>query len=389
MFAFCGCGGLEMPRLGEVFTGRVRDVSSAGAGIVEHPGGRVFFVSGVWVGEEARFRITGFRNRFGYARLEELLTPAQERVTPRCAHHGSGSSDCGGCPWQFVDYGAQLAAKENRLKAALSPLGLADKPLPIWPSPRPYGYRNRAQLKTDGERIGYVAAGSRRIAPVEDCPILTDRNRTHLRELLEQLPNSRWRPRKRGRWTTLDMDEEGVSIDRRRPFRQGNSDQNLRMRDWLKARLAPLDRRLPVLELFAGSGNFTEVIADTGFEHIVAVEGVGEAIDRLRARGLPGVETWRQDLFADGAWRRLGRNLEEVGILVADPPRRGIENARGLATAARKCRNLVYVSCDPATFARDLGVFLEAGYSALEIQPLDQFPHTPHVEMLAHLQRDV
>ena len=208
-----------------------------------------------------------------------MLEPSSARTTPRCAHHGTGREDCGGCPWQFVSYEAQLEAKEERVRQALSRLQHPAEIAPIQGSPDVFGYRNRAQFKTDGRKLGYVAASSRQLAPIADCPILTPGNRATLQELLHSLPNKALRPGRNKDWTTLDIDEgigaAEVVPNRRRPFRQGNSAQNLRMREWLAARVSELDPDRTVLELFSGSGNFTEVLVQAGFARIVAVEGRG------------------------------------------------------------------------------------------------------------------
>lgn len=380
-----------MPAINEQFTATVRDLGTDGNGIVEHPDGQVFFVAGVWPGETARFAITGFRQRFGFARVLELLETSPARLPPPCPHHGTGSADCGGCPWQFASYRAQLEAKQQRVRQALARLQPAVEVAPIWGSPDIFGYRNRAQFKTDGRKLGYVAAGSRQLAPIADCPILTPANRATLQALLQSLPNKRFRPGRKQDWTTLDIDEEisaaEVVPNRRRPFRQGNAAQNLRMREWLGARAGQLDPGRTVLELFSGSGNFTEVLVAAGFARILAVEGVEDSVQELAARKLPGVEARRYNLFAEGDCTRLQEQARDASILVLDPPRDGFRLAGLLLTKKHRLRDVFYISCDPATFARDIEIFKSAGFRAVEIQPLDLFPHTPHVELLCWLQR--
>ncbi len=379
-----------MPALNERFTARVRALSSEGSGIVEHASGQVFFVPGVWLGELGEFRITGFKKRFGFAVLDTLLEPAPERVAPPCPYHGFAAGDCGGCPWQFVAYPAQLAAKEARVRQALARLVAAERIRPIRGSPRQLGFRNRAQLKTDGKRIGFVSPGSRQLAPVEDCLILSDHNRGSLRALAATLPNPSFRPPRGQDWTTLDIDDgigpDEVAINRRRPFRQGNDPQNAWMKAWLGERLAALDAASPVLELFAGSGNFTEVIAARGFDRVLAVEGSGEAVAQLAARNLPGVATLVANLFSDEGLDRARRGLADAEVLVLDPPREGLRNIAALLGKKHRLRELFYVSCDLATFTRDLGVLVDAGFAVVEVQPLDLFPQGPHVELLAHLR---
>jgi len=380
-----------MPAINEHFTASVRDLASEGNGIVEHPNGQVFFVPGVWKGETGEFRITGFKKRFGFAELVRLLEPAAERIEPACKHQGFGAGHCGGCPWQFVSYDAQLEVKESRVRRTLARLGIDKAIKAILPSPQVFGYRNRAQFKSDGNILGYVAQGSKTIAAISDCPILSDHNRETLASLLASLPNRQFRPPQKGSWTTIDIDEDigynDVSVNRRRPFRQANSAQNERMRAWLSQCVADMDKGAPVLELFAGSGNFTQVLSLAGFEQILAVEGVREAVDNLNHRALSGVTTAIADLFSENSVRSLATTARATKVLVLDPPRDGFRHSDVLLQCCPQLSHILYISCDLATFSRDLQVFLEGGFTAQEVQPLDQFPHTPHVEILAWLSR--
>ncbi len=381
---------MQPAALHQEFTARVRDLATDGRGIVEHPTGQVFFVSGVWPGETARFRVSGFKQRFGFAQLVALLEPAPERVTPPCPHHGVGERDCGGCPWQFMDYRAQCVAKEHRVRKTLVRHGIDERIASLRPAPDVLGYRNRAQFKTDGRQLGFVAAGSNRLAPIKDCPILTAHNRSTLHTLLGQLPNHAWKPQRKHGWTTLDVDDDmhasEVVTNQRRPFRQGNNAQNSFMRLWLAERLQRLDPSRTVTELFAGSGNFTEVIAACGFHSIKAVEGVAESVAQLAARELPGTSALCHNLFVEAECRQLQARTADSSVLVLDPPRDGFKHIASLLPKKHGYRDVFYISCDVATFSRDLQVLLEAGLTVRELQPLDLFPHTPHVELLCWLQ---
>ncbi|MAC35832.1 MAG: hypothetical protein CME38_19845 [Haliea sp.] len=380
-----------MPRLHELFTARVRDLASDGSGIVPHPDGQVFFVPGVWPGEFAQFRVSGFRKRHGFAQLVALEEAHPERMQPPCVHHGVGPGHCGGCPWQFMSYPAQLAAKEARVRQALAGLGLDTEVRPVLPSPLTLGYRNRAQLKSDGQSLGYVASNSRQLVDVQDCPILSRHNRETLATLRERLPEAAWRPARKQDWTTLDIDEDlavgQASINSRRPFQQGNSAQNQRMRDWLRQTVDALPGDWPVVELFAGSGNFTEVLSARGFAHILAVEGQGEAIDRLAARNLPGVRSLACNLFQAAGLAQTRQALAKPRLLVLDPPRDGFALMPEALAGWKSLAVVLYIACDVATFRRDVRHLLEAGFTTEAIQPLDLFPHTPHVELMASFQR--
>jgi 23S rRNA (uracil1939-C5)-methyltransferase len=378
-------------QVGDVFEGRVRGVSSEGLGVAEAPDKRVFFAPATWIGDRARFRITELKRRHGLAEVVEMIEASPARVEAPCAHHGWGERSCGGCPWQFVAYESQLAAKEDRVREALRRARIDAEVSPIIASPKVFGYRNRAQLKTDGRELGFVAVGSRRLAPIEDCVILNDKNRAHLRALRAELPNPEWKPQVPHPWNFIDIDEdfrrEDLVLNKRRAFRQGNSDQNAAMRAWLASQVAAVPASWKVLELFAGSGNFTEVLAERGFAAIAATEVVDVALEALRAKQLAGVSCFAADLFQNKAYPFLKRAFPDADLLVLDPPRDGLKEKEGLLKAYPNLKAIASISCDLATFTRDLGDFLAAGFRVREIRPLDQFPHTPHIEIMAWLER--
>lgn len=374
------------------FEGRVRSMASDGRGVVEGPEGRIYFVPAVWIGDFARFEIVENKKSFGRARVVEFLEFSTSRVQPECPHFGWELGRCGGCPWQFVSYEAQLQAKQERVLHALKKLQLDPAIIQkIWPSPKIWGYRNRAQFKSDGNILGFVSASSSTIAPIQDCLVLSDTNRSTLRDLLKKLPNPAWKPSRGWDWITLDIDEDlradAVQPNKRRPFRQANEHQNGAMKEWLRTHLARLDKSSHVLELFAGSGNFTQVVASEDFELVCAVEVVDAAIKELKDLKLPNVITVEANLFEVSAYKKIRSLLSRADVLILDPPRDGLKDKTGLFKEFPSIKTVGYVSCDLATFARDLRDFIEQGFRVLEIQPLDQFPHTPHIEIMAWMQK--
>jgi 23S rRNA (uracil1939-C5)-methyltransferase len=374
-----------------LFEARVQGLTDTGEAVVNHPDGRRFFVPGAWPGELVGVRPIEVKSQYGRGELAAVLEAAPERIESPCPHQGFTAERCGGCPWMMVNYTAQLAAKQARVERALARLQSDLQVAPILAAPQPLGYRVRAQLKTDGRELGFVAAGQHHLAPVQDCLVLTDHNRGTLRELRAQLPNSDWRPARQDNWTTLDLDEsvsaDSISINRRLPFQQANAAQNQAMRQWLADRVAPLSKQARVLELFAGSGNFTQVLATAGFNSITAAEVVQEAVTALAEQQLPGVSPVLCNLFDTAAFQRLLQDNGAAEILVLDPPRDGLKVREGLFGKRSRLREIFYISCDLATLCRDLQEMLTAGFVLIEAQPLDLFPQTPHVELMVHLRR--
>lgn len=379
------------PAVGEIFSAEVRDLTSEGSGVVSHPSGRTFFVDGVWPGESGGFRVTGLRGRIGFAEVSHLDTASPNRQKAPCPYHGHSISHCGGCPWQFIAYREQLKAKQYRIEKELARADIFDGIKTIWSSEQEFGYRNRAQLKTDAARVGYVSGRTNKLVPIEDCLVLSDKNRQTLAEIVTRLPVVEWRPTKRNDWTTLDMDEsvnvDSLSVNKRLPFQQANSRQNEKMRQWLNEKLALLPRESSVIELFCGSGNFTEVIARRGFREILAVEGVSEAIEILNQKQLPNVSTLTCNLYDELGLQRVHQYSKKAQILVLDPPRDGMKIKQPLFKKNNEVKDIFYISCNLSTFVRDVKDLIELGYRVVEIQPLDQAPHTPHIEVLCQLAR--
>ena len=376
--------------LENTFTATVKDMASDGRGVIKAPSGHVVFVAGVWVGEQIRVQIAKDASGKRQAVLLEILQASSQRITADCRYHGHSVDNCGGCPWQFVTYRAQLDAKQARVMAQFQRLGVKHCIEPIIASPSSLRYRNRAQLKTDGCELGFVAAKTNRLIDIEDCLVLDDNNRQILSDLRAQLPKPDWAPAKTESWNTLDICAENpdqtVSFNRRLPFRQANSAQNHSLKDWLREQLKNLDRGASVLELFAGSGNLTRVIAELGFQRVVAVDAAGDGIRQLLAQAWPAVEALAADLSDSSSFERL-RKIVEPEVLVLDPPRDGFRVRGDLFENQSKLRDIFYISCDLATLCRDIEFLQSRGFKVRQVQPLDMFPQTPHVEVLVHLRK--
>ena len=376
-----------MPPRVDAFELIVRDLASDGRGIGEAPDGQVIFVPGVWVGERVHVK----RIRRGQStdvQLVEVLLANPQRVEAQCEHHREGQ--CGGCPWMFIDYQAQLSAKAKRLTKAVSALSsVRQKPM-IHPSARRLGYRNRAQLKTDGKVLGYVRANSHDLADIASCAILTDVNQGQLSRLRSELPKREWRPQPKQKWVTLDIDDQRdqALVNQRQPFRQANDDQNQVMCEWLAETLASLGPTASVVELFCGSGNLTSVLAGSDLiEKIIAVEGDSLALEALVSRGLSGVDTERRNLFDPADIGVLLDALSGGSGVVLDPPRDGLKEREAFSSLFAKAPWTIYISCNLATWQRDAHFLQKLGLNLTRVEGLDMFPQTPHLEIMSVFER--
>lgn len=373
----------------------IASLAAGGDGVGRLPDGRAVFVPFTAPGDRVRVRVVESRGRFARARVDALLEAGPARAEPVCAVFGS----CGGCAWQHVDYAAQLEAKRAILADALRRIGgVEDLELPpIVASPSPYAYRSRARVHLAGGRVGYLRRRSHALCAVSRCPVLVPELEARLRELAARPPV------RDGEWELASGAEGGVRAGpvgdrdageirvevagRRLGISSGVFAQsNALLLEALVSRVAAAagGGRLAV-ELFAGAGLLTLGIA-ARFERVVAVEGDADAVRDLR-RNLA--------LAAPGRALVVGEPVEQAlgplaGLapeaLVLDPPRTGLPRGSAAALAAVLPQRIAYLSCDPATLARDVAELRARGFSLRTVEAFDLFPQTPHVEALATLE---
>jgi 23S rRNA (uracil1939-C5)-methyltransferase len=399
---------------------RIESLAAGGDGVGRLPDGRVVFVPFSAPGDRVRVRLVESRGRFARGRVEELLEAGPDRVEPVCPVFGS----CGGCAWQHVAYPAQLEAKRAILADALRRIGgFAEEPTtpqgfrsawpsstgapsrcaaasrpgppPIVPSPAPYAYRGRTRVLVEAGRVGYRRRRSHALCAVSRCPVLVAPLEDRLHELASHPPT------RDGEWELacgsgevraapvgarggprIHLEVEG----RRIGFSAGVFVQsNALLLAELAARVAAAagSGRLAV-ELFAGAGLLTVGLASR-FARVVAVEHDRAAVRDLR-HNLAEAELHNVEVVGGRVERALP-TLAGLGpeALLLDPPRTGLPRGSAGDLAAVGPERIVYLSCDPATLARDLSELCACGFALHAVEAIDLFPQTPHVEALATL----
>ncbi len=330
--------------------------------------GRRIFVPYSAPGDELEIDISDERGGVAFGVIKSVILPAKCRVAPRCPAFGK----CGGCQWQHISYDDQLRWKRTILAETLERIGRISgaSVLDTIPSPCEWHYRNRIQLHVDAQgRVGYYMPRSREVVEFETCFIAEEGINRQLNERREE-----FRKRTRGVALRIAGDES---------FSQVNSAQNKVLADLLCAWLSEV-RHGSVLELYAGSGNFTFSIAKTA-EHVTASDIDGRAIREAQLR----METERATnvqfacMPAHRAVQRHGRGCD---VVVVDPPRKGCDDSID-AVAEASPASILYISCDPATLARDARILTGRGYRLVRTQPVDMFPQTFHVESLSLFTR--
>ncbi|MEZ0392386.1 MAG: class I SAM-dependent RNA methyltransferase, partial [Pseudobdellovibrionaceae bacterium] len=350
----------------------IEKLSFGGDGIARHEG-LVIFVPYSAPGDHLLVRLTEKKKNFARAEIIEIIKPGPSRTPPPCPVFGR----CGGCQWQHISYEEQLHQKQlivaDQLKRVLSdPARL----LPIVPSPKPFRYRNRIQLKFDGQKLGFYAQNSHEIVDINDCPITEEAIAQKIPVMKADLLSKKSKAITKIEVirTSANLIEvvhedspfEGVG------FSQVNSQQNENLvsslQDWMK------DISFETFyDFYAGAGNFTFPMMETFPQaRFVAVElnekSVKIAQDRVRKQNL---SPQKIKFYLSDVELYLKRNpLPPSSVVLLDPPRSGCSENTVRMLAEQQVRRIFYISCNPAALARDLDRMRQVGsWIPLRVQP--------------------
>ena len=391
------------------------------------PDGRAVFVPFALPGEQVRLRPVEEKRGHVRAELLEVLQPSASRISPRCAHFGL----CGGCHYQHMPYADQLAAKSAILREQLQRLGgLSDPPLaPAVPAPEDFYYRNHVQfhLAPDG-KLGYHREGSAEVFPIQEChlpeppldaiwkqmeieaipgleriglrlgsgddiQLILDGSDPRPPELsVEDLPISVAYLSPAGRLVLAGSEAVYIEV-LGRVFRlsAGSFFQvNTRMAETmvehllgeLPARLNP-DRGVTLLDAYCGVGLFSAFLAPL-VGRLVGIEALPFAGDDF-AVNLDEFDN--VELYQASVEDVLPALEIKPQIALVDPPRAGLSRLALDGILRLQPSLLVYISCDPATLARDAKRLVSAGYSLKKITPFDLFPQTYHIESITFWEK--
>ena len=409
-----------------------------GGAFLARDDGKAIFVPLALPGEQVRVRVVEEKRGYATAEIEELLVAAPERIAPACPHFGP----CGGCQYQHADYDTQLQIKTAVLRETLERGGIhAPDDISVLAG-HPWGYRNRIRLAFDAQgNPGYRGRRSHAVIPISECPIAApllvraavaagevlksfvpalratelalfcnagetallltlfvaspakirfDEFAVELRTRIPQLAGAELvfetanQPsRTLARWGATSIQYRAAGAEYR--VDHGAFFQvNRWLVDALVERVTSGHGGALAWDLFAGVGLFARRLA-AGFQRVLAVESSRAAIAALEANlaGSRGAAVRASTLDF------LGRNRTGArpDLIVVDPPRTGLGAEITALLAEIAPPDLVYVSCDPATLARDLRALLGSSYGVESIALADLFPQTFHLETVVRLHR--
>jgi tRNA/tmRNA/rRNA uracil-C5-methylase (TrmA/RlmC/RlmD family) len=370
---------------GTKLTLTIDDIAFGGEGV-----GRVdnfvVFVAFAAPGDVAEVEVTEVKKSFARARLVRVEQPSPERVTPLCRYFG----DCGGCQYQHLDYAAQLRIKHKQVCDLFQRIGGFSGTLidPVVPCPQPYGYRNRIMIRSQwdkfkqGLNIGYIRADNRLVVDIEECKIAEPALNLQIQEV------RRHPPPKGGLKVVLRVAPEGWEVPRD-SFFQNNFYLLPKLVEAVRDRLRAGGSRY-LIDAYCGVGFFSIELAEQ-VERFAGIE-VDTAAIKAATRNAQNRGRSNGEFIAGRVETLLPQILTRfepaATTVLLDPPRTGCPPEMLRLLAGVVPAQILYVSCHPATLARDLNVLCGDGVFELsKIVPLDMFPQTQHVECVADVRR--
>ncbi len=340
---------------------RIERLAFGGAGVGRWPDGRVCFVRGGLPGEHITAVTTRVRKSYIEAEVETIHEPAPERVTPRCPVFGR----CGGCAYQHLEYASQLEWKRRQVEDQIRRIARLDTPVaPVKPSPMEWNYRNRIAVHVEAGHIGFRHRASATIVDVGECAIASPAVNERLSELRNEAPRGPAR-------ITLRDGTHGPG------FSQVNDGAAAVLAETVSAACEVGGDFL--VDAYCGSGFFAKHLRPL-FRSVAGIEWSERAVGHALASAGEG-----ERYFAGSVEEHLPALLAESHAdvtLLLDPPAEGLAPEVLNTIRARPPARLIYVSCDPATLARDLAR-LNTVFSIERIEPVDMFPQTAEIEIVS------
>ena len=381
--------------------------------------GRAVFVPFSIPGETIRVRITQDKKRYARGQLLEVIEPSPFRVAPRCRHFGV----CGGCHYQHIAYEEQLVIKRKILKDQLERIGKLSNPVveDMIASPNIYNYRNHVQFHVSGKgKPGFIQADKRGVLEISEChlpeellnkiwPLLEVEPKTGISNLglrlgrdedilltlesadvfdaefnVESLPVSvvHLSPQEvqilaGSAYSVMQVKGRNFRVSAG-SFFQVNLPQAEKMVEMIEG-LIP-ENCGTILELYAGVGLFSAFIA-ARVEKLVAVESSSQASEDF----VQNLDDFDNIELYQGTVEEILPHLDiQTEIILLDPPRAGVDKNVLEKIISTSAGHIVYISCDPATLARDSMILVQEGYKPVRFIPIDLFSQTYHIETLSH-----
>jgi len=361
--------------------------------------GKIYFIEGALPGERVSFTLDNEKKRFIRGKVKDILTVSKHRAKPICPYYGK----CGGCQYQHLKYEEELAAKAEQVRELLKRIGGLEEYnfAGITPSSFHYGYRSSITVHKAAKGYGYFSKDNQTIIPIDRCALAVEPINDTIRSfsdldkkkdvtLKHDNAGNVWISGRSGHRFFKDNFLETDITSSPLAFSQVNRQVTLSMLEVLRA-WAKEDKEDVLFDLYCGIGFFGILMRDM-FKSVIGIDENSVAIDCAKAT--------KKDLKSANLKFYLGncdidipnyyeRLCGKTNVIVIDPPRSGINKRLIEFLSSKKDFNrLFYVSCDPATLARDSKILIQDNKWKLDrIACFDMFPRTKYVESLAFFRR--
>jgi 23S rRNA (uracil1939-C5)-methyltransferase len=386
--------------INDIFIAQVESIASNGAGVMSNRGQRVF-ADCTAPDDIVRARITEDHKGWARAELLEIVEPSPKRIAPLCPLFGK----CGGCSLQQLSYDAQIAEKVSILKSALTRIGglnAVDIPeLQIKSGPA-FAYRNRVQFHCSPQGIGFKVKQSEEIVPITHCPVaatgINDALAGRSGEIAPSIGHDRFTVYSyqdaflvEGRKSkgTIKILDKNIVLDAGVFFQSNAVMLEMLIKDIITVANGA-DASLSALDMYCGIGTFA-LFLKTIFPVVDMVEENRTALNIAR-EFVSGAGREHFALSSD-QWAKTYKKGKKYGLIVADPPRQGLSTlfrawlCSGNRVSEENHSLLAYVSCDPATLARDSKELIAAGWRLDSLTFYDFYPQTAHIESLSVFEK--
>lgn len=356
---------------------------------------KAVFVPATSPGDQVQARVTQEKKRHMRAEVTAILEPSPQRVETFCPHY----LQCGGCDLMHITYPDQVSLKQRMAQETLAGQSMI-REIPLVPSPEPVAYRHRAQLKVCQGQVGFFARGTNQIVSIANCPVLAP----PLQQVVQDMAA---RPPRDGDYLLLASARQASAAVSFRDHRAcepvegfppmvqedygfgpmlldsaGFAQANPFVTVLMASHVASACAGQHVFEGYCGSGTFSRAIA-SGAASLEAWEISAPAV-KLARRNCRDLANTRFQA-GDAEKSAIGSDRQ---IVVVDPPRTGLGRGMTSRILASHAKKLIYISCNPATMARDLRFLQEnSAFTLTHLEGFDMYPHTTHLEMLAMLER--
>ncbi len=371
---------------GHTLTLRIQDLARGGAGVAREPSGQVVFVPYTAPGDLVEVRIKEVHKRFIQGEILKVIEASPQRIKPKC----SAFTQCGGCQWQHLPYPLQWETKTKGVLHALTRVGVHPPPsvdfIEYYPAQKIWEYRNKIQLRGEGEKLGFFAAKSHDLVSLERCDIAHSKINSQF-ESVKKEGQKLSRPYK----VEIEMDENDMvqtSWNSRHSalgFRQVHEEQNEKLKAWIDQSFQLTPHTQEVLDLYGGNGNLSVSLADR-------VKKIHCVDSHSRAPQAPIPQNFFFYQSPVSKWLKHTANsphcIEMPRVAILDPPRDGLgEDLPLISQSLQKLgvNQMILVGCDPDAWARDLYRFTQKGWKLSRAAVFDFFPQTRHVESTALL----